>query len=910
MDEQEAGVGSIADFIDSTIVRCLMDYDRSVGQNHHVTEGGTLWIPGHMTQTERAQERGVVLPSWALGHQSQNPNGAMEDGLFQEAGGEAVRHCSQPVDLRNQTPLCSDSRAPSSPSASGPAERKSGDDVQLSLHHDPHAVGPESSSSSPADGEPQDLTVPGSSALGKDSNLRHLHGAVFEAACHMQPASELEDTVAPVLLNSMSVDGCYTGGKDLYCRQALSELASVSVVAHLKKGIGCTPASPVSAVAMPVNRAETDCIGKNVCPSSLSAGLELECKGLRPQSSSSETAAKNSGSPSSRDANNCCSEHAVTDSSAKEYHNADADAADSDSPYISHGNTVPQEVPSWLDVGSGSRSKAKQCVDAATSCAGWICERGEGSGETSTLEVTGAAGKDGMCVQRVHSEHKATDKVKKRLQKRYFETEPEKETTAVETFNYDGGKPSEWRIKKWKKRRFQPAEDGDTKGSKSKLHKSKRKKNETESQLNDLGEPGFIEYGSDEEVDDRLSQTEIADAVDVTSATKYFELNLTDFGPYSINYSRNGRHLLLGGERGHIAAFEWQTKRLSFEMNTEATRSIRWLHQETMLAAAHPSGVCFYDNTGLELHALTDLDAVLRLEFLPHHMLLASSNEKGFLGYTDVSMGTRVAGICTGFGRLDVMTQNPANAIIHLGHASGTVTLWSPNVKGPLVKVLTHKAPVRAVAIDSTGNYMATSGVDKRLKVFDLRTYKLLNKTHIPVGASSLSFSQRGLLAAGLGNRVQVYKDSKSGVVTPYLSHVMGGSVHSVQFCPFEDVLGSGHQRGFSSLIVPGSGDANYDALSINPMANRKQRQHTEVRLLLDKLQPEMIGLTNWVWELANKAGGQKAPQPSTKKLGQKQKEEMHRERVRQSQKDEKKKQKTEKPADSNPLARFKKSKS
>jgi hypothetical protein len=48
-------------------------------------------------------------------------------------------------------------------------------------------------------------------------------------------------------------------------------------------------------------------------------------------------------------------------------------------------------------------------------------------------------------------------------------------------------------------------------------------------------------------------------------------------------------------------------------------------------------------------------------------------NEKGFLGYTDVSMGTRVSGICTGLGRLDVMTQNPSNAIIMMGHASGKV---------------------------------------------------------------------------------------------------------------------------------------------------------------------------------------------------------------------------------------------
>lgn len=52
-------------------------------------------------------------------------------------------------------------------------------------------------------------------------------------------------------------------------------------------------------------------------------------------------------------------------------------------------------------------------------------------------------------------------------------------------------------------------------------------------------------------------------------------------------------------------------------------------------------------------------------------------------------------------------------------------------------------------------SYLATSGVDKRVKVFDLRTKKLLNASHVPMGASSLAFSQRGLLAAGLGNRVQ-----------------------------------------------------------------------------------------------------------------------------------------------------------
>jgi len=49
------------------------------------------------------------------------------------------------------------------------------------------------------------------------------------------------------------------------------------------------------------------------------------------------------------------------------------------------------------------------------------------------------------------------------------------------------------------------------------------------------------------------------------------------------------------------------------------------------------------------------------------------------------------------------MTQNPRNAIIHLGHSSGTVTLWSPNMQTPLVKMLCHTGPVTAVAVDPSG---------------------------------------------------------------------------------------------------------------------------------------------------------------------------------------------------------------
>lgn len=33
-----------------------------------------------------------------------------------------------------------------------------------------------------------------------------------------------------------------------------------------------------------------------------------------------------------------------------------------------------------------------------------------------------------------------------------------------------------------------------------------------------------------------------------------------------------------------------------------------------------------------------------------------------------------------------------------LGHANGTVTMWTPNITTPVVKLLTHRGPVRALA--------------------------------------------------------------------------------------------------------------------------------------------------------------------------------------------------------------------
>ena len=59
----------------------------------------------------------------------------------------------------------------------------------------------------------------------------------------------------------------------------------------------------------------------------------------------------------------------------------------------------------------------------------------------------------------------------------------------------------------------------------------------------------------------------------------------------------------------------------------------------------------------------------------------------------------------------------------------GTVTLWSPNMKDPLVKMLCHRGPITGIAIDGGGWSMATVAMDARLKIWDIRsTYRSVVK--------------------------------------------------------------------------------------------------------------------------------------------------------------------------------------
>ncbi|KAF8590691.1 BING4CT-domain-containing protein [Ramaria rubella] len=360
----------------------------------------------------------------------------------------------------------------------------------------------------------------------------------------------------------------------------------------------------------------------------------------------------------------------------------------------------------------------------------------------------------------------------------------------------------------------------------------------------------------------RVTQKELLedDGVGRDAAAGRRELVLDDGGGggFKTRWTRNGRHTVMVGRRGHLASVDWMTGDIHAEIQLKETcRDVTYLHSHHHVAVAQSRHAFIYDQNLVELHRLSALIEPAYLEFLPYHWLLVCAGLPGTLSYLDTSMGTIVAQHRPKLGPPTALTQNAHNAVVYWGAGNGTVTLWTPSMTTPHIRLLAHLGPVTALSVDpsSGGRYLATGGMDGRVKVWDHRNLGSPVREWSPRAgpASALEWSQRGVLAVASGGTVNTYTSPTIQSQHPvpalpplYLTHPLPSGAKpasSLRFEPFHDVLAIGHAKGISSILVPGAGEPNFDSAEADPFENKKRRAEREVRGLLDKIQPDMITL-------------------------------------------------------------------
>ena len=150
----------------------------------------------------------------------------------------------------------------------------------------------------------------------------------------------------------------------------------------------------------------------------------------------------------------------------------------------------------------------------------------------------------------------------------------------------------------------------------------------------------------------RLKQTDMVNQsmVDLNTAKNFFDFQLR-FGPYRGDYSRNGRYLLLGGSRGHVAIMDCLQTEVKMEMQLQQEiHDLHYLHNESMFAVAQKKYVYIYDYKGIEIHCMKQHPQTYRLDFLPYHYLLVTGASNGWIRWHDVSIGEYINGIAGDHG--------------------------------------------------------------------------------------------------------------------------------------------------------------------------------------------------------------------------------------------------------------------
>lgn len=144
----------------------------------------------------------------------------------------------------------------------------------------------------------------------------------------------------------------------------------------------------------------------------------------------------------------------------------------------------------------------------------------------------------------------------------------------------------------------------------------------------------------------QFRQEHLKPLLSVQNQSQVYKLELFP-GEFVLDYSNNGRNLLLSGTSGQTALLDWKHKNLLCELQLkEPVRACKFMHLN-FFALAQKNNCFIYDFQGLEVQQLDNVIEPMHLEYLPYHYLLTSLTKWGKLIFTDASIGQTVAEIKT-----------------------------------------------------------------------------------------------------------------------------------------------------------------------------------------------------------------------------------------------------------------------
>lgn len=339
----------------------------------------------------------------------------------------------------------------------------------------------------------------------------------------------------------------------------------------------------------------------------------------------------------------------------------------------------------------------------------------------------------------------------------------------------------------------------------------------------------------------RIKERDILKQIPTAVASQQFDFKLPK-GPYCVDVTRDGRHILFGGKGKHLAQFDRYDSRKMFEISTDCSiRDVCFLQNDTLNAAATSKNLFIYDKAGTQIHEIKQAKNALGVQFLSHHFLLAAATYERRLVYVDVTNGEVIANFHTPYENM-CMAQNQNNAIIGIGHNGGMISLWTPNTDQPVAKLMKHHPACISMDFDITGTKLAVGHGDGNVQVWDVRNMtRVYQRSKSTPGIKAVRFSATGVMGVARNNYVEFYE--KCDKKTAFLTHKYNCNVNSLKFVLFEDIAVVGKDDGISALVVPGTGEPNLDSNVANPYATKEWRQNKEVQDLLDKIPYQTITL-------------------------------------------------------------------